>query len=121
MAALKLAAGGVNRLFVVNRTVGKAEALKVEIEARFSGCRVTLGYPSERVDTLLNGTFLGLKVADPLPIDRKQFSLSQAAAYDMIYQPAETLLLHEAQDTGCQWFGNAGLPRGEDARDLSRA
>ncbi|MCS1411273.1 MAG: Shikimate dehydrogenase (NADP(+)) [Verrucomicrobia subdivision 3 bacterium] len=110
VGALKLAESGVKRLFVVNRTVEKAEAVKSEIGERFPECGVTIGYPTERVDLLLNGTSLGLKATDSIPADRERLSFSQVAAvYDMIYQPAETLLLREARAAGCRGANGLGM------------
>ncbi len=110
VAALKLAAAGARCVFVVNRTGEKAEAVKREIRERFPKCRVETASPSGQVDLLINGTSLGLKPSDPLPIDRGQFDLSQAAAvYDLIYQPAETRLLREARAAGCQAANGLGM------------
>ncbi len=110
VAALKLASAGARCLFLVNRSMEKAEAVKREIESRFPGCRAKTGYPRERVDLLLNGTSLGLEALDPLPVDRSGFDFSQAAAvYDMIYEPAETRLLRAARAAGCRVANGLGM------------
>ena len=110
VAALKLASAGVKRLFIVNRTLEKAVSVREEILTRFPGCEVFLGYPEERVDLLINGTSLGLKEGDPLPIDLDQFCLSKVASvYDMVYQPAQTQLLKEAQRAGCEVANGLGM------------
>lgn len=110
VAALKLAAAGARCLFLVNRSMEKAAAVKREIEGRFPACRAKTGYPRERVDLLLNGTSLGLSALDPLPVDRSGFDFSQAAAvYDMIYKPAETRLLREARAAGCRVANGLGM------------
>lgn len=101
-AALKLASEGVSELFLVNRTLSKAEDVRGDISKLWPGVKVTLGYPRDRVDLLLNATSLGLKTEDPLPFDSSRFSLGQASAvYDMIYRPAETSLLKAARAAGC--------------------
>jgi len=88
-AALKLASAKVSELFLINRTVSKAESLAKEIAEREPATKVVIGYPKERVDLVLNATSLGLKSSDPLPFDPKSFSIGKAAAvYDMIYRPA---------------------------------
>ncbi|HZV36131.1 MAG TPA: shikimate dehydrogenase, partial [Verrucomicrobiae bacterium] len=64
VAALKLAAEGVAELFLVNRTVDKAEAIAAEIRSRFPAVKATVGYPKSSamaLDLLLNATSLGLK------------------------------------------------------------
>ncbi len=109
-AALKLASEGVAELFLVNRTAAKAEALAEEIRRRFPATKVAVGYPQGTVDLTLNATSLGLKPADALPFDPREFSLSRAGAvYDMIYRPAETPLLQAAQAAGCRVSNGLGM------------
>lgn len=97
-AALRLADEGVEALWLVNRTVAKAQALADEIVARFPAVEVAVGYPDSEVEIVLNATSLGLKAEDPLPFDPHQFSLHQTdGVYDMIYRPAETPLLQAAR------------------------
>jgi shikimate dehydrogenase len=102
-AALKLAEQGVAEMFLVNRTASKAEEMAREIKERFSKIKVEVGYPSGRVDLLLNATSLGLQQDDGLPLDPNAFPLKKVAAvYDMIYRPAETPLLKAAKAAGCR-------------------
>ena len=62
-----------------------------------------MGYPARSVDLVLNATSLGLKPGDSVPFDTASFSLRKAAAaYDMIYRPAETPFLREAKAAGCR-------------------
>ena len=110
VAALKFASYGVKRLFIVNRTMSKAEAVRAEIVSRFPSCEVTVGYPSGKIDLLVNGTSLGLKASDSLPLDLECFQLASATSvYDMIYQPAETELLRLAREAGCQVANGLGM------------
>jgi shikimate dehydrogenase len=109
-AALKLAAENVAELFLVNRTMSKAEEIAGEIKKQFPSVKISVGYPKAKVDLLLNATSLGLKPADGSPLDEKQFSLKQArAVYDMIYQPAETKLLAAAKAAGCETANGIGM------------
>jgi shikimate dehydrogenase len=109
-AALKLAAENVAELFLVNRTASKAEEIAGEIKRQFPSVKVSVGYPKTEVDLLLNATSLGLKSGDGSPLDEKQFSLKQAAAaYDMIYQPAETKFLTAAKAAGCRVANGIGM------------
>jgi shikimate dehydrogenase len=110
VAALKLASDGAAELFLVNRTVAKAEAVAAEVRERFPGVRTTVGVPKQPVDLLLNATSLGLKSDDPLPLDERAFPLREArAVYDMIYRPAETPLLARAQAAGCRAANGLGM------------
>jgi shikimate dehydrogenase len=109
-AALKLASAGVAELYLVNRTLIKAEQIAEEIRERFPSVAVTAGYPAETVDLVLNATLLGLKPSDPSPLDEKRFPLSQArAVYDMIYRPAQTRLLASAKRAGCKTANGLGM------------
>lgn len=110
VAALKLAADGVARLHLVNRTLSKAEVLAGEIARRYPAVQVEVGYPVDTVDLLLNATSLGLKPDDPLPVDLSRFALSRADyVYDMIYRPAETPLLRTARAAGCRAANGLGM------------
>jgi shikimate dehydrogenase len=109
-AALKLAAENVAELFLVNRTQSKADEIATEIKTQFPSVKISVGYPKENLDLLLNATSLGLKVDDASPLDEKQFSLKQArAVYDMIYRPAETKLLAAAKTAGCKTANGLGM------------
>lgn len=110
VAALKLAAEGVAQLFLVNRTTSKAEAIAREIRERFPLVSATVGYPAGKVDLALNATSLGLKPNDPLPWDEGRFAIDQAAAaYDMVYRPAETPFLQSARQAGARTANGLGM------------
>jgi shikimate dehydrogenase len=108
--ALKLAAEQAAELFLLNRTQSKADQVAREINQRFPSVRVTVGYPSERVDLLLNATSLGLKSGDPLPLDLLRFPVDRTRAfYDVVYRPAATPLLEAARSAGCQTANGLGM------------
>ena len=107
---MKLAAEQVAGLFLVNRTQSKAGEVAAEIRLRFPAVAVTVGYPPAQVDLLINATSLGLKPADPLPLDLDWFPLARArAVYDTIYRPAITPLLAAAQAAGCRTANGLGM------------
>jgi shikimate dehydrogenase len=110
VAALKLAAEAVARLYLVNRTQAKAEQLAAEIRARYPACTVSLGYPEGTVDLLVNATSLGLRPDDPLPLDTSRFAVGRCGfVYDMIYRPAQTPLLQQAARAGCRVANGLGM------------
>ena len=118
VAALKLADESVAELHLVNRTISKAEQLATELKG-VPGVRVSVGYPKDDVDLVLNATSLGLKKEDSLPLDSKAFSLSRArAAYDMIYRPAETPFLRAAAEAGCRTANGLGMLLYQGAKAL---
>lgn len=109
-AALRLADEGVGELWLVNRTTSKAEELAAEIRLRNPAVEVEIGYPPDTVDILLNATSLGMKAGDPLPWDPARFSLDRAdGVYDMVYRPAETVLLRTAREAGCRTANGLGM------------
>lgn len=119
-AALKLADEGVGQLYLVNRTVAKAQEVADEIKRRFPTVKVSVGYPAEgTVDLILNATSLGLKAGDALPIDLNAFPLNRArTAYDMIYRPAETPFLTAAKAAGCRTANGVGMLLYQGAKAL---
>jgi len=109
-AALRLADEGVGELWLVNRTNSKAEELASEIRLRNPAVEVHVGYPPDSVEIVLNATSLGMKAGDPLPWDPARFSLDRAdGVYDMVYRPAETVLLRTAREAGCRTANGLGM------------
>lgn len=118
-AALVLAEVGVSKLFLVNRTQGKAQDLRQKIQASFPAVAVFTGYPDGPVDLIVNATSLGLQASDPLPLDPAQFSIAKATAvYDMVYRPAETPLLKHARAASCRAANGLGMLLYQGARAL---
>ncbi len=121
VAALKLAGERVRRLFLVNRTREKAEAVAAEMRRQHPAVEVVIGYPpmGERVDVVVNATSLGLKPEDEPPWDGARFAWSQTGAvFDMIYRPAETRLLRAAREAGCRTVNGLGMLLYQGARAL---
>lgn len=109
-AALRLADEGVGELWLVNRTVEKAEELAAEIAERSLTTDVRVGYPPGDVEVLLNATSLGMQEGDALPLDLDRFTLNRAdGVYDMVYRPAETRLLRLAREAGCRTANGLGM------------
>ncbi len=119
VAALKLASEGVGILFLVNRTLSKAEDLAAEVRKRFPRQEISVGYPKNKVDMVINATSLGLKPGDDLPFDPNQFSLQQTrSVYDLIYRPAETPLLKAGKAAGCRAANGLGMLLHQGAQAL---
>jgi shikimate dehydrogenase len=118
-AALKLAGENVSELYLVNRTQKKADEAAAEIRTRHPNVKVHTSYPPGKVDLLLNATSLGLKSDDPLPYSDDRFDLRRAeAVYDMIYRPAQTLLLQSAKAAGCRTANGIGMLLYQGAKAL---
>lgn len=90
-------------LFDIDR--GKAEALTSKLVDNFPECDVRLVDEADdllkaRPDLLINATPVGMHRDDPLVFDPDLFH-SKLLVYDLIYNPAQTLLLSEARRKGC--------------------
>jgi shikimate dehydrogenase len=111
VAALRLAEEGPAVLHLVNRTREKAEAVAADIRERMPTVAVALGYPAEgEVDLVLNATSVGLDPGDGNPLDTRALSPGRVrAVYDMVYRPAETVLLREARAAGCRVANGLGM------------
>lgn len=122
VAVLNIAAQRPNHLFLVNRTLSKAETLATEISTQFPGIQVHLGYPDRpefKLDLILNATSLGLKTDDPIPLDGKCLDFRQArCVYDMIYRPSKTPLLEKAEEAGCKIANGLGMLLYQGAKSL---
>lgn len=117
--ALRLAEENVGTIHLINRTKEKALELGAEIAKENSKVNLRYDYPTETVDLVINGTSLGLKAGDALPIDMEWLKTRKPKrVYDMIYRPAETPLLQEARKIGCQTANGLGMLLYQGARAL---
>lgn len=111
---MRCAAEGVAALWLVNRTEDRAQVLAREMAALGDGkeTRLEVGYPEGKVevDVVINATSAGLKPGDPLPYDPKRWEPGRAAAaYDLIYRPAETPFLAAAKAVGARTANGLGM------------
>jgi shikimate dehydrogenase len=110
VAAIKLASAGVKHLHLINRTQEKAVVVAREIQQHFPQVGVSIEYPGEHVDLVVNATSLGLQPADPSPLSERLCPLIKVGAvFDMIYRPAETPLLKQARAGGCRVANGLGM------------
>ena len=100
--AYALAEAGVARLTIANRTTAKAAALVARMNEDFPSLAITVGTddPSHH-DLIVNGTSLGLREGDALPLNIERLAPEQTVA-EIIMQPVETPLLRAAAARGCQ-------------------
>lgn len=100
--AFALAEAGVSRLTLANRTRAKAAELAARIAAAFPGVPVAVGTddPSGH-DLIVNGTTLGMRPDDALPIDGARIAPDMVVA-EVIMEPAETALLTAARAKGAR-------------------
>ncbi|HQS47579.1 MAG TPA: shikimate dehydrogenase, partial [Xanthobacteraceae bacterium] len=88
-------------LTIANRTRAKAQDLCDRIAAAHPGVSISPGGedPSGH-DIVVNGTSLGMKPDDPLPLDAARLDASMVVA-EIIMEPEITPLLARARDAGC--------------------
>ena len=100
--AFALAQAGVTRLTIANRTPEKAVELISRIGLDFPDLPLNVGTDDPSGHHLVvNGTSLGLRAGDALPLDVKRLSAAQTVA-EIIMQPTETPLLIAARKKGCR-------------------
>ncbi|GGO34514.1 shikimate 5-dehydrogenase [Gemmobacter aquaticus] len=114
--AFGLAEAGLARLDVMNRDRGKAEALATEVQAAFPSCRVDLADASslKAADLLVNGTSLGMKTSDPLPLELASLT-DRTTVAEVVVQPAMTRLLSDAAARGCPIIAGAEMLKPQPA------
>ncbi len=100
--AVALVEAGVSHLAVANRSRHKAEALVDRIAAAHPAVRLSVSDANARGhDLVVNGTSLGLKAGDPLPLDPDTLAPEMTVA-EVIMHPEWTPLLLAARDKGCR-------------------
>lgn len=101
-------------VYLLNRTRAKAEELARAWPSAEGSARVVLGTPAQvpwaDIDLIINSSSAGLNRPDETPlVDFNWRQCPQAAVYDMVYKPAETRLMREAQAAGLRAENGLGM------------
>jgi len=123
-AAVQCAMDHCERLVLVNRTVAKAQALAVELRDlmtdpdKLEGPATRLvAIPWEekamereldQIDLIINATSIGMKRSDPDVVPSRLIAPSQLV-YDMVYSPARTRLIANAETEGAKAANGLGM------------
>jgi shikimate dehydrogenase len=100
--AFALAEAGVTTLTLSNRSREKIETLRERLLNIYDGIEVRLGSSDPRGhDLIVNGTTLGMKLSDPLPLDVSLMAPEMIVA-EVVMEPEITPLLAAASLTGCR-------------------
>jgi len=102
---------GIKEINIFNRTLVKAEKIKQDFSPFFPGSSINIFYFEQKdlkdkikeANLLVNATSIGMASQlnnTPLP-DEKLFH-SNLLVYDLIYHPAKTLFLRQAEKTGAK-------------------
>jgi shikimate dehydrogenase len=100
---------GASRLYIVNRTMGRAEKLRVKLSGSArSGVEVLVrsldevGEVAAEAEVLINATYLGMKKGDPLPLPAESLSAKKVVC-DAVYTAGmETVLIRRAREAGAR-------------------
>lgn len=94
-------------VYILNRHPEKAEALAEE----WGVFSAAAGVPWQAVTLLVNATSAGLNDDTVTPLPEFDFGAlpPQALVYDMVYIPAQTRLMREAQASGLRAVGGLGM------------
>lgn len=114
--AMTLAFRGVEKIFISNRTVAKAEALAAEINSKLGDCAEALmpgpGRLAEIItgcDFLVNSTSLGMRPREEeLPL-APELLAGHLVVADIVYNPLMTRLLKTAEAKGCRIVEGLGM------------
>lgn len=115
-AAVQCALDRCDRLVLVNRTMEKARDLAAELRGFFRSDRLTgpvdklevvpweteaMARQMDHIDLIVNGTSLGMKRTDA-PLLHPSLIQPHQMIYDMVYSPARTRLIADAQAEGAR-------------------
>lgn len=97
-----LAAAGVGRLVIANRSPARAESLAALVRGALPQAAVVAG-PDDPAgfDIVVNGTSLGMHAGDALPVDVARLDPATLVA-EVVMQPDVTPLLAAAAERGCR-------------------
>jgi shikimate dehydrogenase len=97
-----LLAAGASEVFIVNRTVARAEALEARFGSRVRGMSLArIEEALQSADLLLNATSGGMNNRDHLDLPL-HIASPTAVVMDMVYKPLQTSLLRHAGRLGLQ-------------------
>jgi len=100
--AFAMAEAEASRITLVNRSADKIIDLRERLNSLYPDVEVVLGTPNAHGhDIIINGTTLGMRVGDPLPLDVKTLTANMTVA-EVIMEPEITPLLAAAREVGCR-------------------
>ena len=114
-----LIARGVKRIYLANRTAGRAEAFRERFGTAIQPLRwAEIGDVLFETGLLVNSTSLGMKGQPALDIDLSRLS-ERATVTDLIYLPLETRLLAAAKARGLRTVDGLGMLLHQAVRGFS--
>ena len=106
-----LADAGASRILIHNRTAGRAESLVTEFSQKFPKTKLSAvslqTVQDSNLDLLVNTTTVGME-SDESPLDLSQ-CVKIEHVLDLIYSPAKTRLLRQAEELGIPAVNGSGM------------
>jgi shikimate dehydrogenase len=106
-----LADAGASRILIHNRTTGRGESLVTEFSHYFTETQLTAvslqTVQDSNLDLLVNTTTVGME-SDESPLDLSQ-CVKIEHVLDLIYSPAKTRLLRQAEELGIPAVNGSGM------------
>ena len=124
-ASMYFARQGASKIYLVNRTLTKAEALKIKLfgvsseidsEVIDTGDFDRLSFAFQEADVVIQSTSVGLRFEDPIAIPTSLLT-SSTKFVDMIYRP--TKLMKKAQSLGIDCIDGRGMLLHQGAESFS--
>lgn len=115
--AVKIAMDGAEKISIVNRTTQKSVELAevvneniAEIVQVYNFEDKTLKMAFEESDVIINTTSVGMSPdINKSPVENADYFRSGQIVYDVVYNPAKTKFLKDAQSRGCKAIGGLGM------------
>lgn len=113
--AILCAKSNVNKLYIVNRTMSKAETLRDMIRMYYKSLDITcLSYDDiykiDDIDICVQTTSLGMSpYIDRSPIDNNEFFEKLEVVVDIVYNPRQTKFLKDAAKHGVMIINGLGM------------
>jgi shikimate dehydrogenase len=114
--AVQLCLARIQRLYVANRTPGRAEELAAFLKESFPATDINVTAMGEsylsahlpHIDIVVNATSVGMHPHDQLPLPVAELS-SRHVVCDIVYRPLHTPLLRAAQRQGARIVDGLGM------------
>lgn len=111
--AFALAHARVGKLWICNRTLGRAKGLAEHLSKFFPDTEIQTPenlneLRKSKIDLVVNATSCGLKKEDPIPLDLKILT-SRPRVYDLIYTSRSTPFLKSAESLGLANANGLGM------------
>ncbi len=122
--AVQLALDGAKKITILNRTIDKAHDIAQLIGMSIPNVHIeinclenkTLAKAVEEADVLINTTSLGMySMEEESIIGEEKVLPSNLVVSDLIYNPAKTKLLQQAESRGCKTINGLGMLIGQAA------